>query len=208
MGRNRIGPKSFPKQMRLLDNSVFRQYVVYSTDLAELARAAAPDPRIRWATEADKAALTFFGLDCRLVHRAFESGGRVAVLEDAGQIVAANWYWINPVSVDVVLTIRYSADAVMASNSVVNPAHRGLRYFAALKAFAAREFLALGYRRMLSYRRWRNVSAKRAHRHAGARPWFRIVILRGPFRLRAIKERNTFSIGRWSTTNRKVIVIP
>jgi hypothetical protein len=96
----------------------------------------------------------------------------------------------------------------MGSNGFVDPAYRGLRYFAALKAFAAREFLTHGYQRMMSFSRWRNVSAKRAHRHARARPLFRIVILRGPFRLRLIKEGNTLSIGRWSATNRKLIVIP
>jgi len=37
---------------------------------------------------------------------------------------------------------------------------------------------------------------------------FRIVILRGPFRTRLIKARNALSIGRWSTTNPKLIVIP
>jgi len=192
---------------RLSDNSVLRQYVIYPTDLAELAQAAAPDPRIRWATAADKAVLVRFGLDSRFVDHAFESGGRTAVLEDAGRIVAVNFYWFDPVSVDV-FTIRYPADAVMASNGFVDPAYRGLRYFAAIKAFAAREFLTSGYRRMVSFNRWHNVSANRAHGHAGDRPLFRIVILCGPFRIRLIKERNTLSIGRWSTTNRKAVVIP
>jgi hypothetical protein len=58
MGRNRTAFVLRATPGRLLDNSVLRQYVFYSTDLAELAQAAAPDPRIRWATEADKAALT------------------------------------------------------------------------------------------------------------------------------------------------------
>jgi hypothetical protein len=207
MQRNRVASVLRRALRRLLDNSVLRQYVVYWTDLAELAQAAAPDPRIRWATAADEAALTRFGLDCHLVHDVFERGGRIAVLEDAGRIVAANIFWIDPVNIDV-LTVRCPPGAVMGSNGFVDPAHRGLRYFAAMKAFAAREFRAQGYRGMVNFARWHNVAANHGHRHAKARPLFRVAILRGPSRLRLIKARNTLSLGRWSTTNPKLIVIP
>jgi GNAT superfamily N-acetyltransferase len=193
--------------LRLLDNSVLRQYVVFSANLAETADAPAPDSRIRWATESDRDALIRFGFDARLIHNAFKGGGRIAVLEDEGQIVAGNCYWTHAIS-DGVLTFGCPVGAVMASDAFVDPAFRGLRYLAAIKAFAAREFLAAGYRRMVSFSRWRNVSSKRAHGHARARPLFRIVILRGPFGIRLIVERAAIAIGRWSTTNRKFIVIP
>jgi hypothetical protein len=162
--------------LRLFDNSVLRQYVIYWADLA----------------------LTRFGLDGRLIHSAFERDGRIAVLEDEGRIVAVNFYWIDQIS-DGVLTIDFPVDAVLASDGFVDPAFRGSRYLAAIKAFAAREFVASGYRGMVSFSRWRNVSSKRAHRHARARPLFRIVILRGPFGIRLTKERNTLSLGRRST---------
>jgi len=207
MERNRIAFVLRRTLGRLLDNSVLRQYVVYWTDLAELAQAAAPDPRIRWATAADEAALTRFGVDCHLVHNALESGGRIAVLEDGGRIVAVNLFWIDPVGIDV-LTVRCPTGGVMGSNGFVDPAYRGLRFFAAMKAFAAREFLARGYRGMVNFARWHNVSANRGHRHARARPLFRIAILRGPFRLRLIKEGNALSIGRWSKANPRLVVIP
>ena len=205
--RNRFSFALTKNLSRLLDNSVLRQYVVFSADLAETAEATAPDSRIRWATEGDRDALIRFGLDARLIHNAFKGSGRIAVLEVDGRIVAGNCYWTHAIS-DGVLTFGCPVDAVMASDAFVDPAFRGLRYLAAIKAFAAREFLTSGYRRMMSFSRWRNIASKHAHSHARARPLFRIVILRGPFGIRLIKERNTLSIGRWSTINRKFIVIP
>jgi hypothetical protein len=192
---------------RLLDNSVLRQFVIYSADLAEVAEAAAPDARIHWAAEGERDALIRFGLDSRLIDSAFKGRGRIAVLEHDGRIVAGNCYWINPIS-DGVLTFGCPVDAVMASNGFVDPAFRGLRYLAAIKAFAAREFLASGYRRMVSFSRWRNIASKRAHYYAKAHPIFRIVILRGPFRTRLVLDRKALSIGRWSNTDRKFIVMP
>jgi hypothetical protein len=189
-----------------LDNSVLRQYVVFSGDLAEMAEVAAADSRIRWATDADRDALIRYGLDARLIHNSFKSGGRIAVLQDYGRVIAANCYWTHAIS-DGVFTFGCPADAVMASNAFVEPAFRGLRYLAAIKAFAAREFLAIGYRRMVSFSRWRNVASIRAHRYARAHPLFRIIILRGPSQIRLVWTNDSLSIGRWSTANRKFIVI-
>jgi hypothetical protein len=193
--------------LRALDNSVFRQYVIFSADLAETSHAEAVDSRIRWAMEGDRDALIRFGLSARLIQNSFKGGGRIAVLEDDGRIVAAIFYWTHAIS-DGVLTFDRPADAVMSSNSFVDQAFRGQRYLAAIKAFAAREFLAIGYSRMVSFSRWRNVASIRAHRHARARLLFRVIILRGPFQICLVWENESVSIGRWSTANRKLIAIP
>lgn len=128
------------------------------------------------------------------------------MLEDEGLIVASNCYWTAPISIGV-LTFDCPSDAVIASNGFVDPAFRGLRYLAAIKAFAAREFQTSGYRRMVSVVRWRNIASRHAHRHAKARPIFRIVVLRGPFRFRLVRATNTLSIGRWSTANPKFVAV-
>lgn len=200
------------KLRRVLDNGVVRQFVVFSADLAEAAGAAPPDPRIRWAGEADREALIRSGLGAEVVDAALGGGGRIAILEEPvlqgdGRLVARNCYWTGDVGAGG-LTYGLPADAVFASDGFVEPGFRGQRHLAAIKAFAARALLAAGYRRMVSASRWRNTASTRAHGNAAARPLMRLVVLRGPFRLRAVWAGGRVFLGRPSAERRMLVRIP
>ena len=184
--------------LRVLDNGFVRQSVVFSADLLKTADARPPDPRIRWTTEADKEALVRFGLRSQSVEACFKGGGRIAVLEDNGRLVARNCYWTHALSGGGGVMYDFPADAVMASDGFVSPGFRGQRYLAGIKAFAAQQFLADGYRRMLSVSRWRNAASIKAHGQVHALPLFRIVMVRGPFGIRAIWANDGISFARWS----------
>lgn len=193
--------------LRLFDNGIVRQFVVFSADLADIAAAKPPDPRVRWAREADRDRLIDAGLGAHLVAACPNGGPRIAILEEKGRLVAWNCYWTNPINAGG-LIYKPPADAVMATDGFVVPEFRGRRRLAAVKAFAARAFLEAGYRRMVSWSRWRNVASTRAHAHVGAHPMLRIVMIRGPYRLRAVWAGKRFSFGRLVKENRKVVNLP
>ena len=178
--------------LRAVDNGFLRQFIVFSGELADVVDSVPLDPRVRWATMADKEALVALGFR-EAKTELFLKAGRIALLEENGNLVARNCYWLNDFLSGNDLQLKLSADTVAVSDSFVDPRYRGRRYIVALKAFAAREYLAAGYRRMVSVVRLRNTASIRAHRYAGARPIFRVVILRGPLQFRAIwAKRRSF----------------
>jgi hypothetical protein len=190
-----------------VDNRLLRQFIVFSVDLAEVLQSVPLDPRVRWATSADKRALLALGLREAKTEMLLNAS-RIAVLEEGGRLVARNSYWRNEFPGDSGLKVRISADAIAVTDGFVDPCHRGCRHIAALKAFAANEYLAAGYRRMVSLVRLRNTASLHAHRNVGALPVFRIILLRGRSQPLAIWANGRLSVRRHSPADRRPVSIP
>ena len=181
-----------------------RRIVFFESDFEDIINRTDLDDRVRWYEPRDRATLLAHDITARTLDWFLDNGGRIAVLDSDGQVVA----WILYSFVDEPhygwLVLRLPADAVYASTSYVLPDHRGHQTTARLMGFAARYFAGEGYKRLLSTVDARNIASMKAHGFIGARPAADLRIIR-LHRCRAVIRGGRLKFGCWNESRPYVL---
>jgi len=145
--------------------------IVFAADLSDMIAGTGARAGIRWGGPGDRPALTAAGIGATWLDR-IDKGLRFVVAEEDGRIIGHNIYltfdevqqydWLR-------ISLRAEHD-VYSSSAFVLPERRGQRLIADMKRFAARDFVAQGYRRMISVVRAGNEASMKAHARVGAVP--------------------------------------
>ncbi len=137
MGAEALKPGGFEPAMRRI--------TFFESDFEDIINRTELDDRVRWYEPRDRATLVAWNITARTLDWFLDNGGRIAVLEADGQVVAWNMYSFVDEPHYGWLLLRLPDDAVYASSSYVLPDHRGHQMVARLKGFAARYFAGAGY---------------------------------------------------------------
>lgn len=147
--------------------------IVFSADLEEaIARTRPRRPGLRWGKPDDGRALLAIGLGEARLRGHLDRGDQIVVAEEDGRIVGYNIYLTaSPVRQHTWLLINLQiGHDYLSMGGFVVPGKRGQRLLGDIKGFAARHFLAEGYRRNISVVHSDNRASLRSHSALGAIP--------------------------------------
>jgi hypothetical protein len=147
--------------------------IVFAADLDEtIARTRPRRAGLRWGMVGDAETLLAIGLRETQLRGCFDRGNRLVVAEQDGRIVGYNIYLTaSPLRQHTWLLINLQTGRdYLSMGGFVVPEKRGQRLLGDMKGFAARYFLAEGYRRNISVVHSDNRASLRSHSAVGAIP--------------------------------------